>query len=220
MESQLLITFSRKQISSFRDDLVQMVRIGKHMDRLYPLGHSDIDQYLNKFSKLVEIFNKKYKGIKFKIAKKSDELQLKLFLNEKSIKDCFSKSASKIVGLQSAGKSKFGAAVVSDSATFSKQLQEAKNKLYLTYYDPELGVSSLLLKYDKSEKKVQVIYNIEEIEYEPSPEFQVAAFYALSQKPNDKLNIYSEGSTLGFDFVPTHAEKAEWYRDFDLHINE
>jgi hypothetical protein len=220
MESQLLKSFSRKQISNFRDDLIQMIRIWENMDRFYAIGHSDIDVYLKKFSNIVEIFNKKYKGLKFRISKKAHEIQLNLFLNEKNIRECFSRSASKIIGLQSVGKSKFGAAVVSDSEALSKQLKEVKEKLYLTFYDPDIGVSSMYLKYDKKERKVQIIYEVDEIKYEPSPEFQIAAFYALSQKPNEKINVYAEGSTLGFDFIQTHAEKADWYRDFDLHINE
>ena len=216
----LLNSIDKKAISEFRKDLLQMLRLGKWIDRYYAESHQDLDTYLQKFNSLIETFNKKYKNLKMKLVRKTNETDLKIFLNENSVKDCFANSASKIIGLQSIGISNFGAAVVSDAEAFANELEKSKNKLYIAYYDPNTGTSNVFLQYDKKEKKVQLVYDLEEIENEPSAEFQLAAYYALNQPYNKKINLHDEGATLGFSYVSSHVEKAEYFRKFDPHISE
>ncbi len=72
----------------------------------------------------------------------------------------------------------------------------------------------------QKKKKVELVYSFEEISTEPSPEFQIAAFYALKGGFNKNIDIQATGATLGFSYVPYHAEKAEWFRKFDRHITE
>jgi len=122
--------------------------------------------------------------------------------------------------MQAIGTSKFGAAAVSDPEAFSKETEKTKNKLYLTYYNPETGTTNVFLQYDKKEKKVELVYDLEEIENEPSPEFQLAAYYALNQPYNKKINLHDEGAALGFSHIPSHVEKAEYFRKFDPPISE
>lgn len=220
MNNILLSSIDKKAISEFRKDLLQMLRLGKWIDRYYAGSHQDLDTYLQKFNSLIEMFNKKYKNLKLKLAKKTNEIDLKIFLNEKSVKDCFANSASKIIGLQSIGISNFGAAVVSDAEAFANELEKSKNKLYIAYYNPNTGTSNVFLQYDKKEKKVQLVYDSEEIENEPSAEFQLAAYYALNQPYNKKMNLHDEGATLGFSSISSHVEKAEYFRKFDPHISE
>jgi len=110
--------------------------------------------------------------------------------------------------------------MVSDQEAFANELEKTKNKLHITYYDPQTGTTNVFLQYDKKEKKVQLVYDMGEIENEPSPEFQLAVFYALNQPYNKKINIHDEGATLGFDYVPTHAKKAEIFRKFDPYMSE
>ena len=220
MNNFLLGSIDKKAISEFRKDLLQMLRLGKWIDRYYAESHQDLDTYLQKFNSLIEMFNKKYKNLKMKLVRKTSETDLKIFLNEKNVKDCFANAASKIIGLQSIGISNFGAAVVSDAEAFSNELEKSKNKLYIAYYDPNTGTSNVFLQYDKKEKKVQLVYDLEEIENEPSAEFQLAAYYALNQPYNKKINLHDEGATLGFSYVSSHVEKAEYFRKFDPHISE
>ncbi|MCH8003752.1 MAG: hypothetical protein IH934_03890 [Nanoarchaeota archaeon] len=220
MNNTLLASINKKAINEFRKDLLQMLRIGKEIDRYYAESQSDLDTYLKKFNSLINSFNKKYKNLKLKMIKKTTEINLKILLNEKSVRDCFENAASKIIGLHSIGKSKFGAAVASNADAFSKELENLKNKLYITYYNPQTGTSNVFLQYDKKEKKVELIYEIKEIENEPSPESQLAAYYALSQPFNKKINIHDEGATLGFTSLLSHVEKAEYYRKFDPQISE
>jgi|TARA_Y100000310_G_scaffold311565_1_gene357965 hypothetical protein len=220
MGNTLLDSIEKKSINEFRKDLLQMLRVGDGINRYYAESQSDLDTYLKKFNSLINLFNKKYKNLKLRLERKTTEINLKIFLNEKSVRGCFENAASKILGVQSIGKSKFGTASVSNAEDFSNELEKAKNKLYITYYTPQTGTTNLFLQYDKKEKKVELIYDIKEIENEPSPEFQLTAHYALNQPHNKKINIHDEGATLGFSFLLSHVEKAEYFRKFDLHVDE
>ena len=71
MNNTLLPSIDKKAINTFRKDLLQMLRIGKEMDRYYAESNQDVDIYMKKFNSLVESFNKKYKNIKLKMVKKN-----------------------------------------------------------------------------------------------------------------------------------------------------
>ena len=220
MNNTLLASVSKKAINEFREDLLQMLRVGKEIDMYYAKSHSDVDIYMKKFNSLISLFNKKYKDINLKLAKKTTSLDLKLLFNEKSVRDCFENAASKIIGVQSIGTSKFGTAVVSDQESFSKQVEKIKDKIYITYYNPKIGTTNIFLQFDKKEKKVQIVYDIKEIENEPSPEFQLSAYYALNQPYNKKIDIHDEGATLGFSSFIGPIGNKEYYERFDRHITE
>ena len=220
MNNSLLGSINKKAVNTFRKDLLQMLRIGKEIDRYYAESHQDVDIYKKKFNSLMNEFNKKYKNLKLKIVKKPNVINLKILLNEKSARDCFENAASKIIGVQSIGASKFGTAIVSNPDQFTSELEKAKTKLYITYYNPQTGTTNVFLQYDKKEKKVEIVYELEEIENEPNPEFQLVAYYALNQPYNEKINLHDEGATLGFSHIPGHVEKAEYFRKFDRHISE
>ena len=216
----ILSSIDKKSISEFRNDLMQMLRIGHWIDKYYGEANTDLDIYMQKFISLIELFNKKYKSLNLKLAKKTDHTELKMFLNEKSVKDCFANSASKIIGVQSIGTSNFGAVAVSDADGFAKELEKAKNRLYITYYNPQTGTSNVFLQYDSKEKKVQLVYDIHEIENEPSPEFKLATYYALKESYDKSIDIHDEGATLGFSSLLSHVEKADYFRKFDPQAGE
>ena len=220
MDSPLLSSFEKKALKEFNRDLAQMLRVAKNTDKYYARSDSNLDIYLDKYASLVDVFNKKYKGIELKVSKKIYEINLQMFLNEKSIHDCFANSASKIVGLQSIGRSKFGTVGVSDTVAFTNEIEKAKDTLYITYYSPETGNANVFLCYSKKEKKIEMVYEQEEIANEPSPEFQLAAFYALGQGYDKKINVQDASSKFGFSYIPYHTEKAEYFRKFDPHISE
>lgn len=220
MVNTLLGSINKKAINEFRKDLLQMLRIGQGIDKYYVESNPDLDTSLKKFETLIRSFNKKYKGTKLKLVKKTDNTDLKMFLNEKNVKNCFENAASKIIGLQSIGTSNFDTTLISDAEAFADEIENVKNKLYLTYYNPQTGTTNVFLHYDGKGRKVELVYSIEEIENQPSPEFQLAAYYALSKGYNKKINLHDEGATLGFSFVPSHLEKAEYFRKFDPHTGE
>ena len=220
MDSPLLASIDKGAIKTFRKDLLQMLNAAKGMDKYYFEAKQDFHNYLEKFESLVEGFNRKYKGIKLKIVKKTEEMELKIFLNEKNVKDCFANSASKIVGLQAIGASGFGAATISDTAGFSDEAERAKSKLYITYYNPQTGTTNVFLKYDGKEKKVELVYDMEEIQNEPSAEFQFAAYYALSMGYSKKIGLHDEAGTLGFSYTPYPTEKARFHKKFNPRAGE
>jgi len=218
-DSALLGTIGRKAVNDFRKDLLGMVGVGSEMDRFYGEANPEIDSYMKKYNSLVNIFNKKYKNLSLKIVKKVDILELKLLLNVNNIKDVFAESASKIIGLQSIGRKTFGTAMVSNPEQFSAQLENVKDKLLITYYNPQTGKSTVLLQFDKKSKKVQLVYD-EDIENEVSAEFQIAAYYALKEDYNQKIKLVDEAVTLGFTQWASHKVRVEYYRKFDPHLTE
>ncbi|MBI2208519.1 hypothetical protein HYU50_03410 [Candidatus Woesearchaeota archaeon] len=219
MANGLLAGIDKKSVNEFREDLLGMLRVSEEMERYYAESNQDFDSYLKKFNSLIDSFNKKYKGLKLKLLKKAEALELSILLDEKSVKDAFANSGSKLIGVQSIGANGFGTASVSDPEGFSAELERAKYKLYISYYHPQAGTSNVFMQYDKKAKKVRLIYDAD-IENEPSAEFQMAAYYALSQGYSKKIKINEEAATLGFSSWPDHSAKADYHRKFDTYLTE
>jgi len=160
VDGTLLGNIDRKSISEFRKDLLEMLRIGKELDEQYGESNQDIEVYIKKFDSLIKKFNKKYKNITLKFVKKIDKIELKIFLNEKTVKDAFANSASKVIGVQAIGTSKFDTAGVADAKIFTNELEKAKDKLYISYYNPQTGTSKVYLQYDRKAKKKYNLFMI------------------------------------------------------------
>ena len=92
MANGILGSMDKKAMSEFRKDLLQMLRIGKWVDKYYAESQSDLDIYIKKFNSFIESFNKKYKNIKLKLAIKTNEVSLRILLNEKDVKECEEKA--------------------------------------------------------------------------------------------------------------------------------
>jgi len=218
-DGTLLGNINRKSVNEFRKDLLEMLRIGKGLDEQYGELNQNVDAYIKKFDSLIKKFNKKYKNISLKLVKKTDKIELKLFLNEKSVKDAFANSASKVIGVQAIGTTKFDTAGVADAEIFTNELEKAKDKLYISYYNPQTGTSKVYLQYYKKAKKIQLVYNLEDIENEPSAEFQIAAYYACKEY-NKKIKLHEEAATLGFSLIPDHLVKRKNLEKHDPHLSE
>ena len=216
----LLGSVDRKTINEFGKDLLQMLRVGKDLDVQFGQSNLDVKDYLKKFDSLIKSFNKKYKNIALKLVKKTSSIELKLLLNEKSVRDVFENSASKIMGLQSIGANAFGTAMVSDMGSFTKERDKAKNKLHITYHSPQTGTSKVFLQHDKKSRKIELVYELEEIENGPSAEFQIAAYYALNEEYNKNIKLEEEAATLGFTTWPDHNVKSDYFHKYDPHLSE
>ena len=210
MANDVLSDYSREDINHFNRDIAQVARIAKEIDRYYGKWHSDINKYIPKYKKFIESFNKKYKGITLKVGIGLEKIETRFLLNEKSIKDVFSNVASRIIGLKAVGVSKFDVVDVTDSEGFMKEVEKGKDKLHITYYDPELGTRHVFLSCDDKKKMVELHYDNKQIVLDNSPEFKIACFYALREGYNKKIKIHEEGSTFGFDDLLNEREKAEW----------
>jgi hypothetical protein len=218
MASALLASLPRKAISTFRTDLMEMLRIGKELDRYYVSSNQDAKQYLEKFDGLIGHFNDKYKHLILGIRTGTESIDLKLFLDEQSVQAVYEKAASKISGLQSAGKSR-AAVSVADPPAFEQAVKKG-TELFLGYADPLAGRSTLSLAYNETYKKVELRFSYDDIINESGAEFQVAAFYALHDGYDETIDLCGKATEFGFSEWPHHTSKREYFEQFDPHFGE
>ena len=214
MAADILSEFNSSDISHFRKDIMQMVKVGIEIDRYYGEGHHDLDTFIPKYEKLIQLFNKKYKGIAIKTKKTADYFKTMLFAKSKDIKEFFAESASKIQGLSSIGKTGFNQADSGNTESFVALIESLTDSLFVSYADPDKGTSTLAVIYDKKEKMVEVNYNTDDIMNENSASFKVLAYYALKAGIDRKIEIISEASTFGFVNLLKEKERAEFSREF------
>lgn len=213
--NDLLSEFSLADINTFKKDFTQMIKVGAEIDRYYGEAQHDLDTLIPKFEKLTEQFNKKYKGIRIKTKKSLEHFEVRLFVKERSIKDFFANSASRIYGLKSVGRTNFNQVDISDAEKFARFLDSLLDKIYVSYIDPESGTSTIAAVLDRKERMVELIYNPVEIMNENSAGFKVCAFYALKNGFDRKIEVYGDASTFGFQNLLDEIEKREWYDRFN-----
>jgi len=213
--NDILSEFSSSEVNEFKKDLTQMMKVGAEIDRYYGEAQHDLDVFIPKFEKLVEKFNKKYKGLKIKTRKLIDSYKVKLFIKERDIKEFFAKSASRIPGLKSVGRTNFNQVDVADAEKFARFLDSLLDKIYISYLDTESGTSTIAVMYDRNEKMIEIIYNPVEIMNENSAGFKICAFYALKNGIDKKIEVYGDASTFGFYNLLDEIEKREWYDKFN-----
>jgi len=217
--SVLLAGIAKKSVSEFHKDISAILKVEKEMDIYFSQSHSDLGAYMKKFDKLVNDFNKKYKGLKLKLTKRAQELKLRVFLDEKSLRDAFERSAARIQGIQAIGANSYDAASAGNADQFAAELDRAKKKMYLTYYSQENGSSKVFMLYDENSKKAELVHS-DDLGNEPSAEFQIAAFYALNSGYNKNIKIFEEASTFGFSNFPHYKEKREHLDRQDPYLTE
>src|SRR3989338_1483887 len=127
--NDLLAQFSLSDISHFKKDFIQVIRVGAEIDRYYGEAQHDLDIMIPKYEKLAEKFNSKYKGIKIKTKGTIENYKVRLFLNSKDIKEFFAESASKTPGLKSAGKTSHNQAEIADIEKFARLLDSPLDKI-------------------------------------------------------------------------------------------
>ena len=214
-ENDILSAFSDSDIGKFNKELSQLLKVGAEIDRYYGKGHHDLDAMLPKFEKLIDLFNKKYKGIKIKSKRTVEHYKARLFVKEKDIKQFFADSASKIPGLKSIGRVNFNQADASNVEEFARFLDSLLDKIHILYSDAEAGTSTVSAVLDRSERMIEILYDMKEILNDNSASFKIAAFYALKEGINKKIGIYEEASAFGFANLLDEVEKREWYDKFN-----
>jgi len=198
-------------IKVFSRDFSQILRVAAEIDRYYVEWHHDLDKYLPKLGKLVDFFNKKYKHIKLKVLKRIDGLDVRILLSETTLKNLFNNCASRIVGLKSIGTKNFGAVDVTETERIANEINNIKDKLFLTYYFPEVGIHSVFLSKIKNEKMVELHWDMRDSIIEISPDFKICAYYALKSSYNKKIKLFDEGATFGFTSLLSEKEKRFWF---------
>lgn len=218
--NDILLEFSHSDINHFKKDFTQIMKVGAEIDRYYGEAQHDLDALIPKFERLIEKFNKKYKGIKIKTEKIIENFKVRLFVKEKDIKDFFANSASRISGLKSVGRTNFNQVDVGDVEKFAKFLDSLLDRIYVSYSNPESGTSTVAAFLDRHEKSVELIYSPAEVANENSAGFRICAFYALKEGFNRKIDIYSEASTFGFTDLLDEFERREWFDKFNTKFLE
>src|SRR3989338_8182529 len=213
--NDILSEFAPGDIAHFKKDFMQLIKVGAEIDRHYGEAQHDLDTLIPKYEKLVEQFNKKYRGIKIKTKKTIEHFKVRLLVKEKNVKDFFANSASRIHGLKSVGRTNFNQIEISDAEKFAAFLDSLMDKVYISYIDTESGTSTISAVLDAKEKMVEIVYNPVEIMNENSAGFRICAFYALKEGFNKKIEIYGNASTFGFSNLLDEIEKREWYDRFN-----
>jgi len=211
----LLNELKSKDKKEFKKDFLQIIRIAFGVDRYYKRAHPLIDKYIPKFRLLIESFNNKYKNLRLKIKRDIENVELRIFIDEKSAKDVFSNAASKIEGLKSIGAEALNAAAVEHSEKFVKELAKVKDSIYVSYHGGDI-----YLEYAQREKMVEVHYNIEDISDEKSPCFVLLSYYALKDGYDSSIEVYEKGVEFGFYDLLTEKEKDEWLDKFNPLMEE
>jgi len=215
MANDILSEFTPADISMFKKEFMQMIKVGTEIDRYYGEAQHDLDTLIPKFEKLAEQFNKKYKGVKIRTKKTIEHFRVGVFVRARDVKEFFAETASKIPGLKAVGRTNFNQVEISDVEKFSAFLDSFLDKVYISYIDPENGTSTIVAAVSRNEKMIELIYTPVEMMNENSAGFKICAFYALKNGFDKKIEIYGDASTFGFTNLLNEMEKREWYDRFN-----
>lgn len=217
----LLGEFKKKDISEFHKDFSELIRVAFGIDKDYIKSHATLDDYLPRYKSLIKLFMKKYPAISLKIHKTLEEIRLRIFIKgEKNLKDIFTKSTSRIAGLKSIGIDSFDEAQVAEPELIAKALDDIEERLYISYFDPEFGTSTILLRQEKKQKGIEIIYDIKLVSDMNMPEFKLIAYYALKGGYKKNIMFYSKATVFGFHDVITELERREWLDRFNPRFHE
>jgi len=202
MTADLISSLKSSDLKEFKKDFVELMRVNVGINKEYGKMSKYIDKAIPQYKQTINLFNKKYKNIFIKLKKGVEELKVRIFIKEKSVKDVFTNAASKFSGLKAIGANTFGAAPIEEIEKFSKELEKLKDKLVISYYEQGAGSSTIFLEYTPKSKMVEINYNQEGIANEKSPEFKLCAYYAVKDGIK-KIDIHERLAGIGFCEVPS-----------------
>ncbi len=216
----LLDEIDKKSVSEFHKDFSELIRVTVGIDTAYKMLDPTLNSYEDEYKKLVKLFARKYSGIALKTESRGS-VHLRIFIkSEKSLKEIFLKVASRISGIKSIGINQFDEAQVTDSSKVSKAINSIKDKLYLTYNDPEHDTFTLFLKDDKQQKKIEIVYDVKTAADKFRPEFKLIAYYSLKSEYKKNIDFAVKASAIGFVRVFTDDERNQWVGDFNPRMND
>ena len=216
MAGDIISGLDTKDLNEFKKDFIELIRANSGINKEYSSLGKDIDKYLAQFKQIVDLFNKKYKNLIVRLKQTPEELKLRFFIKDNSVKDVFTKVASRLDGLSSIGTNNFDAATIEQTDKFSKEIDKIKNKIFISYYGKEEGSNNLFLEYKN--KMIELHYG-DEIEDERSPNFKLCAYYAIKGGIKN-INIQEKLSAMGFLERPFLDKFRKFFKKFDPRIEE
>jgi hypothetical protein len=215
MAIDIISELDPKDLNEFKKDFAELIRVYSGINREYSKLGKDIDKYIAEFNQIINLFNKKYKDLVLRLKRTINELQLRIFIKDSSVKDVFMNVASKLDGLKAIGSSDFGKAKIEEADRFSKELDKVKNKLFVSYFEKESG--AIFLEYYK--KGMVELHHSDGIGNERSPSFKLCSYYAVKGGVG-RINIDERLSAIGFTEIPILERVRNFFKKFNPRIEE
>ncbi len=215
MAIDIISELDPKDLNEFKKDFTELIRVYSGINREYSKLGKDIDKYIAEFKQIVNMFNKKYKNLVLRLKKTINELQLRIFIKEKSVKDVFINVGAKLEGLKAVGTTDFGKAKIEEADRFSKELDKVKNKLFVSYFEKE----STDIFLEKSKKGMVELHYGKDIGSERLPSFKLCSYYAVKGGVG-KVNIDERLSAIGFTEIPILERVRNFFKKFNPRIEE
>jgi len=215
MAADIISELDSEDLNEFKKDFAELTRVHSGIDKEYSKLGKDVDKYTKEFKQILNLFNKKYKNLAIRAKQTTEEIKLRIFIREKSVKDVFINVASRLDGLKAVGVSDFGKAKIEETDKFSKELDKVKNKLFISYFEKEAGTIFL----EQSKKGMVELHCGEGIGNERSPEFKLCSYYGVKDGAG-KINIYEKLSAMGFTEMPILERVRNFFKKFNPRIEE
>lgn len=214
MAADIISSLDSGDFNEFKKDFFELIRVHKGIRHEYSRFTKDVDKYLKEFNGILVLFNKKYPNILLRLRKAG--LELRIFVREKSVKEVFMNAASKLNGLKGVGSGDFGTVGIGEPDLVSKELDKAKNRLFISYSEHELS-SSLFLEQHK--KGIVELHLEEGIDKERHPGFRLCAYYAVKDGIK-KIDLYERLIAIGFTDMPGLDKVRSFLKKFDPRLEE
>ncbi|MBW2989403.1 hypothetical protein KY358_03735 [Candidatus Woesearchaeota archaeon] len=215
MDKSITGELSQGDLREFKKDFIELLRVYFGIKEEYVMLTKGIEKKIKVFKEAVGIFNRKYRGILLKVKDTSEDVALKVIIKEKSVKDVFTSTASKMDGLKAVGARDFGAADIEDPERFSREVDKAKDRIFISYFDQK--ESHVLLEKHK-QGGIELHYGHDILD-ESSSQFRLCSYYAVS-KGVKKMDIYSRLSSIGFLDMPSFQDVRSFLKRFEPRIEE
>ncbi len=205
----ILDELDMRNVKVFKKDFSELFRVYNGINELYAKMGKDVDKYIFKFKEAIKVFNEKY-GLVVRLDKALDSLKLRVFLKEESVRDVFSNVASKVDGLNSIGIKSADAVKVEETDRFSKELDNAKDKLFVSY-------NGTVALFKVGEEGIEIIG--EGIFDGKTGEFEICAYYAVKGGVKD-VDVHERLVGFGFFETTTFEKVSNFLKRFNPRIGE
>ncbi len=217
MPEDIIDGLDNKNLNEFKKDFIELLRVNSGINKEYSKLSKYIDKYTPPFEEVINLFNKKYKNLVIRLKQTTEELKLRIFIKDKSVRDVFINVASRLNGLKSIGINDFGVAPIEETDKFSKELDKVKNKLFISYYEGENGSNAISLEQYKN-GLVELHYG-DGILNERSQEFKLCAYYAVKDGVK-RIDIYERLVAIGFLEKPFLDKVRMFLKKFNPRLEE